>query len=621
MDFEFDFLPLFIILFVAWLVPMAMSALGMSRTPTVVIEIIAGILIGPYVLDIVQHKEYIDFLALMGFIFLLFLSGLEIDVDAIVATLPRKRITASKFISNPLLSGILFYTLTISLAVICSVTLARLSPDIHSYWYFALILSTSSVGIILLVLKDRGESNLRIGQLIIISAAIADLLSIVLITFTASYYRNGFDYRILLIGLLIIAFVISYFTGRKMVNNTLLKRIVFQLSHAASQIRVRGTIWLISAFVVLAQFVGAEIILGAFLAGLIMSIFLRKQRSSLILKLDGMGYGFFIPIFFVVVGIKLDFGFLENFQDSFVILITLLLFLYLVKVLPSLIWSRVLGFKSSITSGILLSTRLSLIIAAAEIGKQLALISSQMYTVIVIAAIFTSIISPFIYSLTHPKLKSKSFHTLIVGGSSAAVLLARRLNMHGIPITIIESDKERYRDLINKGMNAINEDGTKAEVYRNLGLKPTHHVVVLTGSYNRNFMICNILSSELHHEKIVTRLSKELSKCFVNTNIAILDQLSINATALENMILRPSVYHALMENFESYAVEEIKINSKDIDGKQVKDIPFHQDGNLMIIKRKERLLVPHGDTFLRYGDIVSVVGNEQALEDFRAKLS
>lgn len=621
MDFEFDFLPLFIILFVAWLVPMAMSALGMSRTPTVVIEIIAGILIGPFVLDIVQHKEYIDFLALTGFIFLMFLSGLEIDVDAMVATLPRKRITPSKFISNPLLSGILIYVLTLFLGFICSLTLAKLSPDIQNFWYFALVMSTSSVGIILPVLKDRGESNLRVGQFIIISAAIADLLSIVLFTFTASYYRNGFDYRILLIGVLIIAFVISYFTGRKMMNNTLLKRIVFQLSHAASQIRVRGTIWLITAFVVLAQFVGAEIILGAFLAGLIMSIFLRKQRSSLILKLEGMGYGFFIPIFFVVVGIKLNFGFFKDFGSSFLILIALLFFLYLVKVLPSLIWSRILGFKTSITSGVLLSSRLSLIIAAAEIGKQLDIVSSQMNAVIVVAAIFTCFISPFIYSHTHPKLRSKTFHTLIVGGSSAAVLLARRLKMHGIPVTIIENNKDRYQDIINKGMDAINEDGTKAEVYRKLELKPIHHVVVLTGSYNRNFMICNMLSSELHHEKIITRLTKELAKCFVNTNIVVLDQLSINATALENMILRPSVYHALMENFESYAVEEIKINNKGMDGMQVKDIPFHQDGNLMIIKRKERLLVPHGDTFLRYGDIVSVVGNEQALEDFRAKLS
>jgi Kef-type K+ transport system membrane component KefB len=171
MNFEFDYWPLFLIFAIAWLIPMIMTFLGLTRTPTVIIEIIAGILIGPFVLDLMPSTDYIDFLALTGFVFLMFLSGLEIDIEAIVCTLPKKNFSAGKFITNPLLSGIIIYLLTLALAFLSAVLLSVTAEDIRDYWYFALIMSTSSVGIILPVLKDRGEVNMKRGQLIMLAAA------------------------------------------------------------------------------------------------------------------------------------------------------------------------------------------------------------------------------------------------------------------------------------------------------------------------------------------------------------------------------------------------------------------------------------------------------------------
>jgi Trk K+ transport system NAD-binding subunit len=420
---------------------------------------------------------------------------------------------------------------------------------------------------------------------------------------------------------LLVAFVVAYYTGRRAIRSKRLKKLVFQLSHAASQIRVRGTILLILTFVVISQFVGAEIILGAFLAGIVLSIFLAKQRSSLIIKLDGMGYGFFIPVFFVIVGAKLDFSFIEDLGSSLVVLSSLLVLLYLVKMLPSLIWSRFLGIKKSISNGILLSSRLSLIIAAAEIGKQLEIVTTQMNAVIVIAAIFTCFISPFIYSLTNQEGVKLNYKTVVIGGSSVGVLLARRMKMHGIPVLIIEINRNRYKEILNKGMQVLHDDGCSKRTFEKIKLQENNYVLVTTGSYQKNYEICKMLKQEFNHDNIVTRLNKQQAKDFADTGIIALDQLAIDASAIENLILRPTTYHALMESFESYAVEEIQITRTSIDGKQVKDLPFHKDGNLILLKRKDKLMAPHGNTYLKLGDTVSVIGNDVALEDFRKKLS
>jgi len=99
------------------------------------------------------------------------------------------------------------------------------------------------------------------------------------------------------------------------------------------------------------------------------------------------------------------------------------------------------------------------------------------------------------------------------------------------------------------------------------------------------------------------------------------DATRIIATTIENLIVRPSTYHVLVESFENFSVEEIKIINKNIDGLQVKEIPFHNGAILMMVKRGNNSFIPHGETFFRLGDVVHVFGTDSALEDSRSKLS
>ncbi len=622
-SFHFNYFPLMVVMAVAWFTPMLLSGLKMRKVPAVIVEIILGFLIGHYFIEFDKGSlEILRFLALSGFVFLMFLSGLEIDIDQLIASLPRKKLSASSYLSNPLLVGISHFGLAMVFSYLAAWWLSGMT-DIGNVWYFSLIMVTTSVGIILPVLKNRGEISSRFGQMLIIAAAIADIFSILLFTFTASILKNGFHWDLLLIIALFAVFYLFYFIGQKLKHIPALKRITYQLSHAASQINVRSILLLILIFIVISQYIGEEVILlGAFLSGLLLSAFLHRERSLVMVKLDGMGYGFFIPIFFIMVGYEFDPSAFSEFENSLAyFLIALLVALFLIKLLPSLLWYRLFGFQKAISGGFLMSSRLSLIIAASAIGLQLGVISPGINASFVMMAVATCLISPTLFNLLSPIKKLEGSKTIIIGGSSTGVLLSRRMHLHSKKVVIIEKDLKRCREIKDKGLWVIRGDGLKKELYINLKLKPENYVVIETGSDKTNMKISKLLRKEFLHERIITRSgSLKIEQELKHQGVEAVDSRRVMATTIENLIVRPTTYHDLVESFENFSLDEITVLNKDMDSRQVKTIPFHNDAILMIIKRGNESYIPHGETYLRTGDILHVFGTDTALEDTRKKV-
>jgi Kef-type K+ transport system membrane component KefB len=610
-------------MFIAWLTPVLLSFLKLRKVPSVIIEMILGFLLGHYLFDFNSDSlHYLRFLALSGFVFLMFLSGLEIDIDQIIASLPRRKITVSRYLNNPLLVGISHFTVALILSYLAALSLSKLA-HIGNIWYFSLIMVTTSVGIILPVLKNRGEITSRFGQMLIISAAVADIFSILLFTFTASILKNGFHYDLLLILALFVVFYLAYYVGQKMKGIPGLKKISYQLSHAASQINVRSIILIILIFVVIAQYIGEEVILlGSFLSGLLISAFMHKERSVVMIKLDGMAYGFFIPIFFIMVGYEFDPSAFSEFEHSLgYFLAALLIILFLIKIVPSLIWSRLFGFRQAVAGGILMSSRLSLIIAASAIGLQLGVISPGINASFVMMAVITCLLSPTLFNIISPVQRLEGSKTVVIGGSSTAVLLSRRMHLNGKHLLIIEKNLKRFKEIKEKGLWVIKGDGLDKDLYKKIKLKPDNHVVVECGSDEINFSVSKLLRNEFQHEKIITRSSSLLNEQRLkHLGIIPVDIRRVMATAIENLIIRPTTYHDLVESFENFSLDEITVTSNDIDGRQVKTIPFHKDAILMIIKRGTSSYIPHGDTYIRKGDILHVFGTATALDDTRNKV-
>jgi len=618
---NFEYWPLLVVLAVAWIVPMLISLLRLRKVPSVVLEIILGYFVGRYLLvhaDDISIK-ILEFLALTGFIFLMFLSGLEINMDHIIGSFPRRKLNRRIFQSNPLLMATLYFILCLVISYAGSESMASL-VGISNTWYFALIMVTTSVGIILPVLKNRGETTGSYGQMIITSAAIADILSIILFTFTAYVLKNGFKTEILFIFFLFAIFYIMYRVGNRFRHLPLFKKIGFQFSHAASQLSIRGTALLIFIFVVISQFISSEVVLlGAFLSGILLSAFLHKERSLLLVKLDGMGYGFFIPVFFIMVGVKFEPHALKEFEASlFPVLIIILLLMYGIKVLPAFIWSKQYGVRKSLSGGVLLSTRLSLIIAAAAIGLELGVITPGINAVFIIMAITSCVLSPILYNVLNNKIEPPAERTIIVGGSSKGVLLARRLNMHEKVSVIIENNAERYKNLISKGFSAVMSDGLDPDTYRNIKISPTNWLFVDTGSEDTNAHVCRMLRKEFKHERIISMASNlKTERRLKDLDVETVDSTRVISTTIENLIVRPTTYHSLVESFEHFTVEEIMITKPGIEGQQLKDISFHKNAILIMVKRNDALFVPKGDTYLRKGDILNILGTDTALD--RAK--
>ncbi len=374
------YFPLFAIAVFAFLIPILSDRIGV---PAVVGEIICGIIIGRSVLGIFSgEEEGIAFLASFGFIFLMFLVGMEIDFSQV-------EVHGAKLF----VLGTLIFIITLAISMF-------LTHQMGYGFYMALVLSTSSVGLILPTIKEQGLLKSELGQTIIISAFVADFTTMLLLTVHTLYHEKGITWEMLLIALIFMLFFAVYYAGKLVIWHYPERLSKWFKSDHPSEIGVRASFALLLVFVVLAEVVGVEAILGAFLAGVMLSLLFRGG-TVLEQKLYGIGYGFLIPIFFISVGMQFDLGALARGGIYFVPV--LLLIAFVVKIVPSLLFLVRHSLRDSISAGVLLSSRLSLIIAVAAVGMKLDLITTALGSAIILLAIITSISCPTIFKKMHQK--------------------------------------------------------------------------------------------------------------------------------------------------------------------------------------------------------------------------
>jgi Kef-type K+ transport system membrane component KefB len=620
---DFNFIPLLFVIFIAWAIPMVLTVLKADKIPSVLLEMLAGYIAGMFLMKHADNDSLLvlDFLALSGLVFIMFLSGLEIDINNILASFPKK-IKAESFSTNPLLAGIAHYLMCLVISF-SGTYLLSLYVDIPNVWFFSLIPTTTFMGIVYPVLKNRGETKTYYGQTLITTSAVADIFSITLVTISALYLKFGFHYELFLVIIFFLFFIIFYVAGKKF-TPAIFKKITFQKAHAATQLSMRGALALVLLFVVIAQFVGGEVvILGAFLSGLLMSFFMSKERSILIIKLEGMGFGFFIPVFFIMVGAKFNPGSLLEYDKSlYLFLILLVILFYMVKIIPSFIWIKRFGKRLSLAAGFLLAAHLGLVIAASSVGLELGAVTPGANASFIIMVAVTAFASPFLYNQVNRQKAFADDNTIIIGGSSVGVLLSRRLKMLGKSSLIIEIDPVRFNEIKANGLDIILGDGSDPAVLRQLNLHPGNYIVVITGSKENDLRICKILRGTLHHERIISIPgNSQIEDQMRHLGVEILDARRVVASTIENLIVSPGTYHTLIETYENFTVEDVVLLNYAIEGKSIKDIPFHKDAMIMLVTRGNEKFVPHGDTYVKAGDVMTLFGTGSAIEEIRKIIS
>jgi Kef-type K+ transport system membrane component KefB len=274
----------------------------------------------------------------------------------------------------------------------------RAGGFVKSPLFVAIVLVATSLGVIVPVLKDSGNISSNLGQLVIAAASIADFGSIILLslffsgkgsTSTAGtlILLGGFGLVVLLVGLAIVGFEHSMSLGR----------VLQRLQDTTAQIRVRAAFVLLIGFTAAADKVGLETILGAFAAGALLSLIDRDETMThpeFRLKLEAVGFGVFIPIFFVTSGVRFDLHALFASASTVATVPLFLLAIYLAHGLPAFAYARLLGRSQSVIAGVLQSTSLPFIVAATQIGLGLGVVSRASAAGLVAAGLLSVAISP-----------------------------------------------------------------------------------------------------------------------------------------------------------------------------------------------------------------------------------
>ncbi len=608
------FSPLLIITLLAFLVPIFTSFFKKLMIPTMVGEILCGIIIGKSGLNLIQEGSWLTFLSHFGFAYLMFLSGLELDFDLIRPKKPfGPRRTLRTLLKEPLYQSIAIFILRLIIATAMSAALWK-TGMIQQVWLMALILSTTSVGIVLLILKEQGYLERDFGQTILACSVTADLITVILMTMGFIYFAEGWDTKLLLIGLLFVAVLIANSIYNLLQRIPAIRRTFVDLAHATSQIRIRGVFALMLIFVVLAQELGAEIILGAFLAGVLVSKISRGEIPNLQLKLDAIGYGFFIPIFFIMVGVNFDLSALTASASSVILVPTLIVMAYLVNALSALLLRIQFPWKETLAAGVLLSARLSLIVAAATIGLEMGAISPVVNSAIIVMAIVTCVGSPLLFSYLMKTEKRPPRYIQIVGAGSVGLDLAQRFRERGFPYVLLEQDPKACREAQERNLKVLYGDGTDPDFLALTGIHPEDILILTTTDDKTNLKIAHFARDFFQVNRIIARLNDPATlPSYKEMGVRTVNFSHQGAFAMENLILRPNLFDVLIQESSTSEIQEMTMSNSELSGKALSEIRLPGNSLILFIKRAGETIIPHGKTRLYQQDIIAVCGDLESV--------
>jgi Kef-type K+ transport system membrane component KefB len=376
-----EFSGLLIVMAVAFAVPFVLGLAPALRVPSIVVEIVVGIVVGPSVLGWVKVDESIEVVSLIGLAFLLFLSGIEIDFMRLRGRSLR-------------LAG-LGFVLSLAIALAVGFGLGAVGL-VDTPLLVAIILCATSLGVVVAVLKDAGEVGSTFGQLVIAAGSIADFGAIILLSLFFSGEGGIGSTLVLLGGLLVLALAMIY-ALRGAERSMRIRDDLVRLQDTTAQIRVRAAMLLLVGFAAVAEALGLEAILGAFAAGAIISLVDRDEfmtHPELRVKLEAIGFGFFIPVFFVTSGVRYDLDALLAKPSNLAMLPIFLVALVAVRGLPALLYRPVIGDRRALVAGLMQATSLPFIVAATAIGLDLGLLDGAQAAALIGAGLLSVLLFP-----------------------------------------------------------------------------------------------------------------------------------------------------------------------------------------------------------------------------------
>jgi len=379
---ELQFTNLLIVVAAGFAAPFALGFFPKVRLPAIVFELVLGILLGPAVLGWVSVDQPVAVMSLIGLAVLLFLAGIEIEFD--------------KLRGKVLRATLLGFVLSFGIAIVLGLILKQ-AGLVKQPIFLAVLLCATSLGVLVPVLKDAGQINSTFGQLVIAAGSIADFGAVILLSLLFSKESTSTTSKVLLlVGLFVVAVLIGLAVAG-VEHSARVRMVLARLQDTTAQIRVRAAFVLLIGFVALAGQFGLELILGAFIAGAIVSLVDRDREMTHPLfrrKLEAIGFGVFIPIFFVTSGVKYDLDALTSSGATIARVPIFLAALLIARGVPALLYSRLIPRRQVLIAGLMQGTSLPFIVAGTAIGQELGLISAGSSAALVAAGLLSVLIFP-----------------------------------------------------------------------------------------------------------------------------------------------------------------------------------------------------------------------------------
>ena len=603
-------LSMLIIMLAALIIPIAMARFKVSSVPTAVAEIVAGILLGKSAFNIVQETSSLTLLSSLGVIILMFLSGMEINFDLFKKAPGQKK----RDPKSPVSIAVLSFTAVIITAFILGVILYFMG--LFSDILLATILfSTIALGVVIATLKEKEILGRPMGQTILLTAVLGEVIPMLALTFYASIYGHNAG-RLWLIVLLFLAAIILLRRFRQpyvWFNN---------VSKATTQLDIRLAFFLIFTLVTVAESVGAENILGAFLAGMVMKLLEPSEATQE--KLTSIGYGFFIPIFFIMTGVRLDLKSLFANKTALALIPILVACFIIAKLPTTLIYRRRFNARNSFAGGFLTVTTITLVLPSLQVAKNLHAITSTQSDAFILAAVIVCVLAPIVFNSTY-KLNKEDLvkeRVVIVGANTLTVPVAQQLSHNWYVVRMLTDNQDNYKTFnseVNdlKYIEEIGEQVLDAGKYFDtdvmvLGFRndnKNYQMAVLAKKHGVKRVIASVQNPKVSTDHIdeLNRLGVEIFNSFVVQN-----------SVLRSLIESPSVFEMLMSAHSG--LFEVTIHNQRYVGIELRSLPFIDQITVSRIYRKHKPISPSGDTVLEYGDHILYTGPYEIVNEVRQRL-
>jgi CPA2 family monovalent cation:H+ antiporter-2 len=352
----------------------------------------------------------------------------------------------------------------------------------------------------------------------------------------------------------------------------------------------------------------------------LISLLSDRRTTDLHHRLDVIGYAFFIPIFFIMVGVRFDLAAVLDSPQTLLLVPLLLVLAYAVKLAAASLFRLKYGWRETLAGGILLSSHLSLEIAVAAIGLELGVIDEATNSAIILVAIVTSTVSPLIFNRIGPTVTAIHRKFVVAGAGRLARMLARRIAGHGEDVVVVDCDPERAESVSELGLQFVPGDARDVETWLPLEPETIEAVAVLLPDDEQSLAVSRLAREELGIDHVTARIHEPThAKAFADLGVEVVNPSLSPVVELEYLLLYPSVSSLISDLEDEHDLAEVRLGCAEMSGRPIRDVQLPHGVTIVLVRRNSDVIYPRGHTELQFGDVLTLLGPMEGVRELARK--